>query len=121
MVGIGGGAPTQERDIRLGDVVVSVPHKRLGGVVQYDLGKTLSNGRFEQTGQLNAPPEVLLGVVPEMKRRHKDWKRQDGIAEHLKLMGDMPDYQRPEHDRLYRSTSIKVEGEAIAKCVGPMD
>ena len=33
MVGIGGGAPTPERDIRLGDVVVSVPRGRLGGVV----------------------------------------------------------------------------------------
>jgi nucleoside phosphorylase len=36
MVGIGGSAPTQERDIRLGDVVVSVPRKKLVGVVQYD-------------------------------------------------------------------------------------
>lgn len=42
MVGIGGGAPTRERDIRLGDVVVSVPQGRLGGVVQYDFGKRLS-------------------------------------------------------------------------------
>ena len=43
MVGIGGGAPTRERDIRLGDVVVSVPHGDLGGVVQYDFGKRLDS------------------------------------------------------------------------------
>ncbi|KAL7943717.1 nucleoside phosphorylase domain-containing protein [Trichoderma barbatum] len=31
MVGIGGGAPTSEHDIRLGDVVVSVPNQSIGG------------------------------------------------------------------------------------------
>lgn len=72
MVGIGGGAPTRERDIRLGDVVVSVPKGVLGGVVQYDFGKRLSNGRFQRTGQLNAPPEALLGALPEIRRRHND-------------------------------------------------
>jgi nucleoside phosphorylase len=46
MVGIGGGAPIRERDIRFGDVVISVPQGGLGGVVQYDFGKRLPNGRF---------------------------------------------------------------------------
>jgi hypothetical protein len=90
MVGIGGGAPTRERDIRLGDVVVSVPQGKLGGVIQYDFGKRLSGGRFQQTSQLNAPPEVLLGVIPEIRRRHNDPKKQDRISEHLRLMEDMP-------------------------------
>jgi hypothetical protein len=35
MVGIGGDAPARERDVRLGDVVVSVPQGKLGGVIQY--------------------------------------------------------------------------------------
>lgn len=56
MVGIGGGTPTAGKDIRLGDVVVSQPQGKLGGVVQYDLGKRLPDGRFEQSGQLNGPP-----------------------------------------------------------------
>lgn len=47
MVGIGGALPTANRDIRLGDVVVSMPHGTFGGVIQYDLGKSLSNGRFK--------------------------------------------------------------------------
>lgn len=33
MVGIGGGAPSQDADIRLGDVVVSKPNENFGGVV----------------------------------------------------------------------------------------
>ncbi|KAI1051271.1 hypothetical protein LB505_013829 [Fusarium chuoi] len=90
MVGIGGGAPTPDRDIRLGDVVVSRPQGNLGGVIQYDYGKRLSNGRFQQTGQLNSPPPVLLGAIPEMKRRHNDPKKPDRILEHLRLMDDMP-------------------------------
>src|SRR4051812_368346 len=39
MVGIGGGVPSAEADIRLGDVVISQPHQTWGGVVQYDIGK----------------------------------------------------------------------------------
>ncbi|KAH7374318.1 nucleoside phosphorylase domain-containing protein [Pyrenochaeta sp. MPI-SDFR-AT-0127] len=59
MVGVGGGVPSAERDIRLGDVVVSRPHKIFGGVVQYDAGKTTPSG-FERTGSLNAPPRFCL-------------------------------------------------------------
>ncbi|KAH9238716.1 hypothetical protein K456DRAFT_48916 [Colletotrichum gloeosporioides 23] len=41
IVGIGGGAPSQKHDIRLGDVVVSTPNGGRGGVFQYDFGKTI--------------------------------------------------------------------------------
>ena len=34
MIGIGGGVPSAEADIRLGDVVISRPYKAHGGVVQ---------------------------------------------------------------------------------------
>src|SRR5467141_5086548 len=60
MVGIGGGVPTKEADIRLGDVVVSKPTGEFGGVVQYDCGKTIEGGRFKRTSILNKPPQVLL-------------------------------------------------------------
>lgn len=54
MVGIGGGVPSKKVDIRLGDVVVSMPTATSGGVVQYDYGKALS-GRFQRIGLLNKP------------------------------------------------------------------
>jgi hypothetical protein len=41
MVGIGGGVPSEENDIRLGDVVISQPADTSGGVIQYDFGKTI--------------------------------------------------------------------------------
>src|SRR6266480_6236147 len=37
LVGIGGGVPSQQNDIRLGDVVVSQPTDTHTGVIQYDL------------------------------------------------------------------------------------
>jgi nucleoside phosphorylase len=116
MVGIGGGAPTQERDIRLGDVVVSIPQGELGGVVQYDFGKRLSDGRFQRTGQLNAPPEVLLGALPEMRRRHNDPKKSDRVAEHLRRMDDMPGFRRPADDRLYRADYEHKGGKSCGDC-----
>lgn len=50
MVGIGGGVASTDHDIRLGDVVVSKPGPQNGGVVQYDYGKTMAEGRFLHTG-----------------------------------------------------------------------
>jgi hypothetical protein len=63
MVGIGEGVPSEEYDIRLGDVVVSKPGKQDGGVIQYDFGRTIAEGRFVRNGSLNAPPAVLLNAV----------------------------------------------------------
>jgi hypothetical protein len=49
MVGIGGGAPSKEHDVRLGDVVVSVPRDGVGGVSirlwQDDTRSELPNNR----------------------------------------------------------------------------
>lgn len=104
MVGIGGGAPTPERDIRLGDVVVSVPSGNLGGVVQFDLGKQV-NGRFERIGHMDAPPAELLSVLPEMRRRHGNPDQYGGIDEHLKRFDDDDRFHRPELDRLFRIDS----------------
>jgi nucleoside phosphorylase/patatin-like phospholipase/acyl hydrolase len=72
MVGIGGGIPNLEKevDIRLGDVVVSQPDNIHGGVVQYDLGKTLGEGRFERKGFLRPPPTVLLTALSNLQAKH---------------------------------------------------
>ena len=66
MVGIGGGVPSTKNDIRLGDVVVSKPTGAFGGVVQYDYGKTVASGVFQQTGMMNQPPQVLLNAIARL-------------------------------------------------------
>ena len=38
MIGVGGSIPSDGNDIRLGDIVVSLPTGEHGGVIQYDLG-----------------------------------------------------------------------------------
>jgi nucleoside phosphorylase len=63
MVGIGGGVPSEENDIRLGDVVVSQPVDSYGGVIQYDMGRTEGFNQFVRTGSLNRPPNILLGAI----------------------------------------------------------
>lgn len=78
MVGIGGGVPSIELDIRLGDVVISQPYQQHGGVVQYDFGKTGTGGNTIRTGWLNAPPPVLLSAVVEQRARHM---RQESVME----------------------------------------
>ncbi|KAF3162229.1 hypothetical protein TWF751_010812 [Orbilia oligospora] len=69
MVGIGGGIPTKT-DIRLGDVVVSVPTGQCPGVVQHDRGKIVVGGHMEQTGNLHGPPRGLLNVVSKLRAIH---------------------------------------------------
>lgn len=67
MVGIGGGVPHTDHDIRLGDVVVSKPTGSCSGVVQYDYGKAIQGGRFEPTGMLNHPPRLLLTHMAQLQ------------------------------------------------------
>ncbi|KAL3474321.1 hypothetical protein BJX99DRAFT_260430 [Aspergillus californicus] len=50
MVGIGGAAPSKTGDVRLGDVVVGIPHGGYSGVVQYDFGKTIKEANVCNLG-----------------------------------------------------------------------
>lgn len=83
MVGIGGGIPNLPKgvDIRLGDVVVSMPNRTWGGVVQYDKGKAESGGVFTVKGQLNQPPTFLLQTLSQVQARHR--LRPSKIAEYI--------------------------------------
>ncbi|KAJ4234755.1 hypothetical protein NW759_001746 [Fusarium solani] len=67
LVGIGGGAPTPQNDIRLGDVVVSLPTARFPGVIQYDRGKEIENSTFELTGALQPPPRQLMTAISSLR------------------------------------------------------
>lgn len=82
LVGIGGGVPPK---VRLGDVVVSVPHGVHPGVVQWDMGKTEQGSAFRRTGVLNNQPTSLLAALSALES-----DRQLGISEissHLEKLG----------------------------------
>jgi nucleoside phosphorylase len=123
MVGIEGGVPCNTIDIRLGDVAVSKPTGSYGGVVQYNHGKTVSGGRFEQTGTLNQPPQVLLTSIAQLQTDHMAGKRHSIVvilSEKREQMHDMEaifTYPGQEQDQLLRSTYDRVESEdTCAKC-----
>ena len=108
MVGIGGGVPSEETDIRLGDVVVSKPTATFGGVIQYDFGKTVEESHFHRTGMLNRPPDVLLAAVSSLQA--KQIREGSQLSKHLKGMMQrhpkmLPGYSRPgaQHDRLFNA------------------
>ncbi|KAL2809886.1 hypothetical protein BJX63DRAFT_445035 [Aspergillus granulosus] len=117
MVGIGGGAPSDKFDIRLGDVVVSKPTGIFGGVVQYDYGKTMAGGRFEHTGMLNKPLSVLLTAVSRLESLHRSTpsripdlisemvKRRPTLAEHSAYCGQ-------GQDQLFDSEYVHYDTES---------
>ncbi|KIM94357.1 hypothetical protein OIDMADRAFT_64472, partial [Oidiodendron maius Zn] len=115
MVGIGGGVPSAKSDVRLGDVVVSQPHKEHGGVIQYDFGKTTQSG-FERTGLLNTPPTVLLSALTQLQSQHL--RRTSNLTNYLydftyiKYLAN--DIELP--DILFESTYNHVEGPTCDLC-----
>lgn len=110
MVGIGGGAPGKA-DIRLGDVVVSE------GVLQYDLGKALSEGRFTRTGIMNRPPQELLTAVSNLRARHRiEASRIPSIlSEMLERHPKMAQFvhRNSLQDRLFDSTYDHVQSKDV--------
>lgn len=106
VVGVGGGWPSGKNDIRLGDVVVSMPDGQHGGVVQYDLGENTDDG-FNLRGFLWPPPEILRSAVSIMQSDHR--VSPNMIPEFISAMFQKGDnlqvsYQRPvESDELFQS------------------
>jgi nucleoside phosphorylase len=114
MVGIGGGAPTKKHDIRLGDVVVSSPVRRSGGVIHYDFGRTVQDKAFERTGSLDAPPPMLLTALNKLNALHE--RKGHQIASSVEQMVHQNPrlkrkYQRPDPstDVLYEATFIHAD------------
>jgi len=129
LVGIGGGIarPDDDRDIRLGDIVVSKPDGTTGGVCQYDLIKAKSGGTLERKGFLGRPPTVLLHALNSIQASHEleDSKVPCFIQQMLKKYPKMdkkpnkgPSYthQGFDNDRLFEASSTHVPGPDCQGC-----
>ncbi|KIV84720.1 hypothetical protein PV11_00486 [Exophiala sideris] len=127
MVGIGGGAPTADRDIRLGDIVVSWPKDGHAGVFQYDFGKTIQNQSFKQEKFLNQPPPALRSAIQDLQAEHRVTPHQldKAIQEVLRRNPRLQkEFCRPKLtcDRLYRSEVVHPEGQtSCAGCGGNLE
>ncbi|KAF4630324.1 hypothetical protein G7Y89_g7821 [Cudoniella acicularis] len=120
MVGIGGGAPTRQHDIRLGDIVVSTPCDEKGSVFQYDFGKTIQDQSFRATGFLNQPPMVLRTAINGLKAQYESEGHQLEAAINCVLEKKprlRKKYKRPDpsNDRLYQSEIIHPPND-ITSC-----
>jgi nucleoside phosphorylase len=115
MVGIGGGVPSAEADVRLGDVVVSQPYQTFSGVVQYDIGKATQSG-FERTGSLNSPPHVLLSAVAKV--RATELRGRSQLSTHVFKLERIPKFQRAKAgpDVLFEAAYNHNGGQTCERC-----
>lgn len=111
MVGIAGGAPSN--DVRLGDVVVSVPNdKQLSnGVLHYGFGASIQGEGFRRRGTLDGPPPELLTAVAELKDDYRRNRTQLGLQ--IKLALDQHPMISEEYARPESSTDILYESDFI--------
>jgi nucleoside phosphorylase len=115
MVGIGGGVPGKDAVVRLGDIVVSKPHKTHGGVVQYDFVKSTLIG-LERIGSLNSPPMILLNAVTYVRAMHMRGKSK--MLEYLSKLGNLPDFGREAagSDVLFEAEYDHEGGDTCSEC-----
>lgn len=129
LVGIAGGIaqPHKAQDIRLGDVVVSQPNGKSGGVIQYDLRKAKAGGKWELRDSLNRLPPVLLQALSSLQEEHKIspsripdilhdmWRAYPQMA---KPKGYNPGYvhQGFENDRLFKPAHSHIGGSTCTEC-----
>ncbi|KAJ5933712.1 hypothetical protein N7454_006041 [Penicillium verhagenii] len=120
LVGIGGGIPQPDRDIRLGDIAVSQPQGTTGGVVQYDLGKAKSNQIWERKGYLSMPPRILLNALAALQAEHESGESR--VAEFLgstrKLKKGVNGYSHQgfANDRLFKPSYSHIGGRGCRDC-----
>jgi nucleoside phosphorylase len=115
IVGIGGGVPSAEADVRLGDVVVSQPHQTFAGVVQYDSGKTTPSG-FARTGSLNSPPQILLSAVAKV--RANELRGRSQLSTHVSKLEHITRFERARTgpDVLFEAGYDHEGGPTCDKC-----
>ena len=115
MVGIGGGVPSADIDIRLGDVVVGKPQGSFGGVVQFDFGKSKPDG-FERTGHLNSPPAILLSAIS--KAQAYGLRSKSKFSEHILKLSGIPWFTRKNagNDVLFEASYNHEPGSGCQSC-----
>ncbi|OCL13434.1 purine and uridine phosphorylase [Glonium stellatum] len=117
LVGIAGGVPSDKNDIRLGDVVVSFPCGKYGGVVQYDFGK--DEQQFEHNGHTNSVPQQLLVYLRAVQINHR--RSHHNKPKYLKYLDDQISkglIRKPDvdTDRLFPASYAHQGGPDCTTC-----
>ncbi|KAH8129832.1 hypothetical protein LI328DRAFT_153386 [Trichoderma asperelloides] len=116
VVGIGGGIPSDEHDIRLGDVVVST------GVIQHDMGKVMQkDSKIRSTGFPQRPARSLLTALSSVQSDPS--VTHDALEAHIqRILSLRPEYQSPgeDRDRLFPVNSKhNYRQKTCGNCKGP--
>ena len=117
LVGVGGGVPSPEADIRLADVIVSQPRLQNGSVIQYDLGKVRNMGAVERTGYLQPPPAFLLNATLKLQSDHSMGFKH--YHDFLRAICNTHNCSRPisEMDILFEASSKHVGSTDCKQCL----
>ncbi|GAB1206267.1 hypothetical protein APSETT445_004952 [Aspergillus pseudonomiae] len=110
LVGIGGGVPSRNHDIRLGDIVVSTPTGPYSGVLAYDLVKTFESGNFRLNGCLAPPPRHLRSAISGLKSDSSSFLLT--LKGYLDKIGQShPEYKHPGQDKdvLFHANYLHVD------------
>jgi nucleoside phosphorylase len=114
MVGIGGGVPSAEVDIRLGDVVVGLD-RIFGGVVQYEV-RNATPSEVWRTGSINNPPSILRGAISRMQANKLRGKSR--LSKHISKLNRIPEFERSKTgpDILFETAYNHVGGQTCDLC-----
>ncbi|KAG8349554.1 hypothetical protein FVEN_g12253 [Fusarium venenatum] len=113
-IGIGGGIPGADADIRLGDVAVSIPQDNHPGVIEYDYGKYTQNGEFVLKGSLNKPAPILISA--DMSLQMDEMEDEFPIDGMLQRIPQKRLFSRPSRDVLFADTFHHVGGKDCSAC-----
>jgi nucleoside phosphorylase len=125
LVGIGGGAPSNDHDIRLGDIVVGTSRNGKNEILQYDFGKTIQSQSFQRVESRNNTPLLLQNAVSGLKAEYKfnghqlQESMQAALDGHKRIKRE---YKKPgtESDILYSSSYLHLDnaGSVCANLCG---
>ncbi|KAE8418144.1 purine and uridine phosphorylase [Aspergillus pseudocaelatus] len=117
MVGIGAGIPNPpSRDIRLGDIAVSIPQDNHPGVIQYDFGK-YERDSFILKGSLNKPPAILISADGSLEE--DEMMDRSPLRKILRSITRKSGFKRPDTgDNLFKEDFYHIEnGNDCTECL----
>ncbi|KAL5342023.1 nucleoside phosphorylase domain-containing protein [Aspergillus crustosus] len=111
MVGIGGGAPSRKFDIRLGDLVISMPGGSDHGALEYVLENTARGRTTRVVRKLDPPPMMLRNAVGALHGKYGKDRNQihhtiDGVIARVPRMRGEFARPHPSRDRLFKSNVV---------------
>lgn len=119
LVGIGGGVPSRQHDIRLGDIVVSAVGDETPGMLQYDYDITVATKKFHPGQIVSLQSSAIQEAAMVLQIRYSDTTdrlatRAQYVVEQIMGKPEKNYYARPspKTDKLYKAGSIRPSNDS---------